>query len=95
MGAEQLGLLLQYPLVGIFIWFVLYMRRQDAQERAERDKYYRQERAEWRQVLEKLVGAFQEHDINVGKAVEYMKMTAEAVERTSKDEPNKRIVRKS
>jgi len=48
---DWIGLLVQVPLVGLFIWFTLQMLKGQASERAVRDK-------EWRSFLEVQNGNF-------------------------------------
>jgi len=76
MPPEFYNLLVQIPIVGAFVWFVLKWsdRMQAAMDKRDLEfrEFLKEQRLEDRKVLSDLVEAFQEHDARMTRAVTTM-----------------------
>jgi hypothetical protein len=77
MSPEIITLLLQTPLVGIFVFFVIYTRSEDRKERAENRKVRAENDERWRNFLREQREGF-EKVINYN--TESLKLVVEKVE---------------
>lgn len=67
-----LNLLVQVPLVGMFVWFVLEMDKRNKASQDKRDALYVKSLASIANVLTELKSCFDRHDDHMNQALEAM-----------------------